>query len=50
MPGEKTPRWLTEASLYKLKVGPYATRQDAAQAADQAREALQLNPMVVERR
>ena len=39
-----------EASLYKLKVGPYATRQDAAQAADQAREALQLNPMVVERR
>lgn len=39
-----------EASLYKLKVGPYATRQDALLAADQAREALQLNPMVVERR
>lgn len=39
-----------EASLYKLKVGPYATRQEALLAADQAREALQLNPMVVERR
>lgn len=39
-----------EASLYKLKVGPYTTRQDALLAADQAREALQLNPMVVERR
>ena len=39
-----------EASMYKLKVGPYATRQDALLAADQAREALQLNPMVVERR
>ena len=39
-----------EASLYKLKVGPYATRQDAVVAAAQAREALQLSPMVVERR
>lgn len=39
-----------ESSMYKLKVGPYATRQDALLAADQAREALQLNPMVVERR
>jgi rare lipoprotein A len=39
-----------EASLYKLKVGPYATRQDAVLAAAQAREALQLSPMVVERR
>lgn len=39
-----------EASLYKLKVGPYATREDAMQAAAQAREALQLTPIVVERR
>lgn len=39
-----------EASLYKLKVGPYATRQDAVLAADQARSALQVTPMVVERR
>lgn len=39
-----------EASLYKLKVGPYATREDAVVAAAQAREALQLSPMVVERR
>lgn len=39
-----------EAALYKLTVGPYATRSDALQAAEQAREALQLDPMVVERR
>lgn len=39
-----------EAALYKLTVGPYATRQDATLAASQAREALQLTPMVVERR
>lgn len=39
-----------EAALYKLTVGPYATRQDATLAASQARDALQLTPMVVERR
>lgn len=39
-----------ESALFKLKVGPYATREDAVMAANQAREVLQLAPMVVERR
>ncbi|MDE2433625.1 MAG: septal ring lytic transglycosylase RlpA family protein [Burkholderiales bacterium] len=39
-----------EAAVYKLQVGPYGTREEAAVAAQQVRDALQLKPMVVERR
>lgn len=39
-----------ESSLYKLKIGPYASRPDAEFAAKKAREVLQLTPIVVERR
>jgi rare lipoprotein A len=39
-----------EAPLFKLQVGPYATREEALAAADQAKSALSLSPMVIERR
>jgi rare lipoprotein A len=39
-----------EASHFKLQVGPYESRREALVAAEQAREVLQLTPMVVERR
>jgi rare lipoprotein A len=39
-----------EPPLFKLQVGPYASREEAQQAAQQARRALKLDPMVVERR
>jgi len=39
-----------EASYFKLQAGPYESRREAVAAAEQAREALQLTPMVVERR
>lgn len=39
-----------EASLFKLQVGPYATRDEALAAADQARSALSVSPLVIERR
>jgi rare lipoprotein A len=39
-----------EAPLYRLQAGPYANRDDARQGAERIREALQLVPMVVERR
>lgn len=39
-----------EASFFKLQVGPYASRGEALAAAEQARQALQLTPMVFERR
>jgi rare lipoprotein A len=39
-----------EAPLYRLQAGPYASREDAQGAAQRVREALQLVPLVVERR
>lgn len=40
----------SEARQYKLQAGPYASRREATVAASQARDALQLTPMVIERR
>jgi rare lipoprotein A len=49
--------WLTplltvfdEASLFRLQAGPYASRERARDAADSIRAALQLVPLIVERR
>ncbi len=39
-----------EAPYFKLQVGPYGSREEAVAAADQARTALSLSPMVIERR
>lgn len=39
-----------EASLFRLQAGPYASRDDAQAGADRVREALQLVPVIVERR
>lgn len=39
-----------EAAVYKLQVGPYASRQEAQEAARTLKEALQLVPLVIERR
>lgn len=39
-----------EAAYFKLQVGPYGSRSDAMAVAQKAREALQLVPLVVERR
>lgn len=39
-----------EAPLYRLQAGPYASREEAQGAAQRVREALQLVPLVVERR
>ena len=39
-----------EAAVYKLQVGPYASRQEAQDAARTVKEALQLVPLVIERR
>jgi rare lipoprotein A len=39
-----------DRSLHRLQAGPYASRDDAQAAAQRIREALQLVPLVVERR
>lgn len=39
-----------ESPHYKLQAGPFASKQEAQQAARQVRETLQLQPMVIERR
>ena len=39
-----------DASLYRLQAGPYASRDEARGAADNIRSALQLVPVIVERR
>ena len=39
-----------EAPHFKLQAGPYASRQEAQAAARQVRDALQLQPLVIERR
>ena len=39
-----------EGAMFKLQVGPYETRQQAQEAAQWAREALDVAPMVLERR
>jgi rare lipoprotein A len=39
-----------EAPYFKLQVGPYGSRDEALAAADQARAALSLSPLVIERR
>lgn len=39
-----------ESPHYKLQAGPFASKQEAQQAARQVREALQLQPLVIERR
>jgi rare lipoprotein A len=39
-----------DASLFRLQAGPYATRDDARAQAERVREALQLVPVIVERR
>jgi len=40
----------SEAPLYRLQAGPYASRDEAAEAASKVRDALQLVPVIVERR
>jgi rare lipoprotein A len=40
----------SEPSLYRLQAGPYTSRQDAQAAAERIREAIQLVPVIVERR
>jgi len=40
----------TDRELHRLQAGPYVSRADAAGAADQVRSALQLVPLIVERR
>ncbi len=49
--------WLTpllavfsDASMFRLQAGPYPTRDDARSVAERIREALQLVPVIVERR
>ena len=39
-----------EASPYKLQAGPYASRDEAQDAAQRVRDALRLVPLIVERR
>ena len=39
-----------EPPLFKLQVGPYASRAEAQAAAAQARQTLQVSPLVIERR
>jgi rare lipoprotein A len=39
-----------DASLFRLQAGPYASRDEARAGADRVREALQLVPVIVERR
>lgn len=39
-----------EASVFKLQVGPYSTREAAAEAARYVRDAMRLVPLVIERR
>ena len=40
----------SEAPLYRLQAGPYASRDEAQGAAQRVREALQLVPVIIERR
>lgn len=40
----------SDAALYRLQAGPYASRDEARAGAEKVREALQLVPLVVERR
>lgn len=54
---EREVEWLaplmavfTDRDLHRLQAGPYASRSDAAGAAEQVRSALQLVPLIVERR
>ncbi|MDC6171292.1 SPOR domain-containing protein [Paucibacter sp. XJ19-41] len=39
-----------DRALHRLQAGPYPTREDARQAAERVRQALALQPVVVERR
>ncbi|MBN8489229.1 MAG: SPOR domain-containing protein, partial [Burkholderiales bacterium] len=39
-----------EGALHRLQAGPYPTREEARSAAQRVREALQLVPVLVERR
>jgi rare lipoprotein A len=54
---EREVEWLTplmavftDRDLHRLQAGPYASRSDATGAAEQVRSALQLVPLIVERR
>ncbi len=54
---EREVEWLaplmavfTDRELHRLQAGPYASRTDATGAAEQVRSALQLVPLIVERR
>ena len=40
----------TDASVYRLQAGPYASRDEARSVAERVREALQLVPVIVDRR
>lgn len=40
----------SDAALFRLQAGPYATRDEARAGADRIRDALQLVPVIVERR
>ena len=49
--------WLTpllavfaDASVYRLQAGPYPSRDEARSVAERVRDALQLVPLIVERR
>jgi rare lipoprotein A len=54
---EREVEWLAplmavfaDRELHRLQAGPYASRNDATGAAEQVRSALQLVPLIVERR
>jgi rare lipoprotein A len=40
----------SDAPLWRLQAGPYPSREDAQGAAQRVREALQLVPVIVEKR
>ena len=40
----------TDRSVHRLQAGPYRTRSEATSAAERIRSALQLVPVIVERR
>ena len=39
-----------DTPLFRLQAGPYASREEAREGAERVREALQLVPLIVERR
>ena len=56
-PGDDELEWLSpllavfvDTPLFRLQAGPYASREEARDGAERIREALQLVPVIVERK